>query len=146
MSKSVSIDISFDKEISVVHVIKTLKKAGWKLTDPEGKSMFLPLGDDGLFDWQIEVIKERTLLSLIKKKERNHENTGIIMYFESGLMNPVGISILMFSPQKILCSLGIYRRVIEGTTLTDFNWYVSRLIPILSSSRYIVSFKCEEVF
>ena len=128
MSKSVCIDIELRENHSLSNakgVIKSFLKNGWEIRR-ENKIYYLPI-DDEMFNWQEENITDEKLFQIIEQKELQNEIVGLVFYFNSC---DTGVSMLMFSHNKISFSLNIERLKLNlKEDVTNVNWYLRRIIP-----------------
>ena len=133
-----------DDEISWVEIIRFLLKNGWNLNDNGGMT-YLPLHDNGMYDWQSEKINEEKLFRILTKKERLKEELGVCITWQD---SQIGGSLLIFNDCKLLLSITINRQtaqICEGMVITDVNWYLTRMSSILSKKEGIVILATEFV-
>lgn len=126
ISSCVELGVSDSIEFSVLAAIRLLLNAGWSF-NYEGSVFYLPIGDDGDFDWQREDLSASRLLDILSKKEELGELIGVTMTWEE---TGVGGEFLFHKSNLIVINLSINRQV-TLLTLTDVNWYLSKLIPAL---------------
>lgn len=134
MSVQASIDIKFsssnENNTTTFNIINLLLKGGWTLNDTGGIS-YLPLGDDGDFDWILSAkISPEELMKTIQEKQEEKELIGVVLTWQN---TNIGGSFLFYPSNEISMSLNVDRQVLYGINnfkTTDANWYLSRLIPI----------------
>jgi len=141
MSVSASIDVVlFNKQnyiFSILDVINMMLNNNWKIEN-EGKISYLPLGDNGLYDWTENVITENQLKQIVRQKELEKETIGVIFYWEN---TDIGVSMLVLQDNQITFNLNINRVQIESLKfmkVTDVNWYLNRIIPCLNTEKFKV--------
>jgi hypothetical protein len=138
MSRDGSIKIitnSLNKSISYRDLLNQFEVFGWKYGVAD-YIMYLPLGDDDHFNW-ISVPKleiEQVLFSVDQKWIRG-ELMGIEIAWKE---TDIGVTILTDPEFKELSfSADINRKTIEGIKgslgITDFSWYIERIVPVLLS-------------
>lgn len=126
-------------------LIKILLKNGWTLNDTGGIS-YLPLGDDGDFDWILSSkISQDELMLILEEKEKKKELIGIVLTWQN---TNVGGTVLFYSNNTIMFVFNVNRKVLYGLNdfkMTDLNWYSSRLIPIFYENNMLIkSFTFDE--
>ncbi|MCE7980719.1 MAG: hypothetical protein DYG89_05960 [Caldilinea sp. CFX5] len=146
MSRSSSIDIQYYADgVTANKVLTLLLSAGWNLND-FGRISFLPLGDNGRFDWLSLPYDDdgvKHVLSVLQTKEQANEMLGVILQWkdsESG-----GIALLR-SDQSISFTISINRRTLPNLgEITDIQWYLTNLLtPLLEHNIVIESIEWSE--
>lgn len=148
MSVEASIDISFSENNREVlfSTISVLNESGWSLKDERGKILYLPVGDDDLFEWQDDLTSEEALKSIIDTKIQQNELVGIYMYWQ----NPrVSIALLFRMNRPLGIGLNVDRKKLNGEdhrAITDVNWYLQRiLVPLRNRKLPIEAFTFSEL-
>ncbi|MEK4367583.1 hypothetical protein [Paenibacillus sp. FSL R5-0473] len=129
MSVSISIEISLSKQISRMSILRKLEDFGWSYND-QGKVTYLPIGDDNYFNWQNKSIPLEELLKILVIKDNQKELIGVAMTWKD---TDVGGTFLIEENGTILMSPDINRKVLDVesyNSITDVNWYVTKLIPV----------------
>ncbi len=152
MSVSASIDIKLSEikrtQISATEIIEVLVSSGWNLFHGEYLS-YLPLGDKDDFDWQDKKdMSWNALTKIIEAKEQAKEIVGIMMTWEN---TKIGGDFLFWPPKTSYCntfslSTNNNRQVISLTNdynITDFQWYLPKLLIPLNKAFTIESFKLD---
>jgi len=134
MSKEtvISANIAAEKNINLFSVIKLLVKIGWGFWDQNGNVTYLPLNDDGMFDWQSAFMNEENIYDILRQKEQMNEILGVILYWKK---SETGIIFLAEDLENIQFIAEINRREIvskDMTKETDKNWYLERIIVPLT--------------
>ncbi len=150
MSVSASIDVKFvtseDKGSSIVDIVKGLIKNGWTLND-NGKVSYLPVGDDGDYNWVSENINIDELINILDEKERQNESIGVSLTW--GDTN-IGGTLLLWDKKSLSFNLSINRKIINQDSsmgITDVNWYLEKLISGLINERLkVASFSFEQSY
>lgn len=131
------------KSISALEIIESLCHFGWSLTY-NGYISYLKLGDRDDFDWQSDKHMDTTKLQeIILQKELAHELVGLILYW---LTDDIGISCIIY-PDSISVNFAMNRKTIKidgNYEITDFQWYLEKLLPPLENTFGIASFTCEQ--
>lgn len=146
MAVSSSITIQFCSKLVVeqLDIIDVLNNAGWTTTD-HGKISYLPLGDTEMFDWQFQHdISHEELYSILNNKQAAGETIGIVMSWQN---TNIGGIFLVYPNNEISISLSINRQkmLLENKySLTDFNWYLAKLLPPLENAFGVECFSCEQ--
>lgn len=129
MSTSIRICLSERSRaiLSVPNLIQPFVNEGWDYVDSKGIVTFLPIGDDDDFNWLCETIG----IQLLRKDSK------------------AGCDLLIFNTNKMVFSLSIYRNkiVVESDNdITDFTWYLEKILPVFkNSSLQVEQIICEQV-
>ncbi len=137
MSVSASINIKFYSEQETIHIIEKLIDFGWIINN-NGKTTYLPLGDDDDFNWTSASVDLTKLYSIVKKKEESNETVGLVMtWLDTG----VGGSVLFWDKTSFSINLYINRMVVhcnDNSSFTNINWYIEKILPALNKEKIIV--------
>ncbi len=128
----------------LVNIIQLLNKLGWKYIDKNKNVEYLPLGDNGDYDWQKKVLSEFEIQELINSKQDKLEKVGINLYYQN---SNEGVTLLANDTSEILFDLDINRRTLESNreSITDVGWYIEHIIQALIQENCPVDyFKFEE--
>lgn len=144
MSMMSSIDFKLSekhcKAIDRLGVIESIIESGWKCREHDGIH-YLPLGDQGEFDWQIEDISFEQLFEILRQKQECNELIGMTLLWEN---TDVGVILLFHADGTLSFSTNINRVALDaecsGRKLTDMNWYLERLAPAIHNAGYSVEF------
>ena len=148
MSKSISISITLEKhnlkQIKTMKIIQALIKYGWTLYH-NGYINYKPLGSE---DWVVNILDLKSLAGILTAKEANREIIGIMMKWrlsdtggdflfwpEEGTYEAFSLSVNPFRPEITLA---------DNYEVTDFQWYLEKLLPPLNDLFGVKSFLCEE--
>ena len=129
---------------NISFLIDLLCNAGWTVFNDLGEIEYLPLGDDEDFCWQEEKKTYDELKEILLLKQQNDEFIGVNLFY-SGTNQ--GISFLGRNIDDVVISININRKTIgeEIDSLTDFEWYFSRIIKVLHEEKSLsVSYKIED--
>ncbi|GGH61383.1 hypothetical protein GCM10008014_36760 [Paenibacillus silvae] len=140
MSVSSSIEISLSESISGSTILNRLEEYGWSYND-HGMVTFLPVGDDEDYNWQRMNITITELLEVIHKKEERGEVIGVVMTW---MDTNIGGTFLIRETGAFLMSPDINRKVLKlgnGSSSTDINWYITKLIPVFGSSFQSITYQ-----
>lgn len=127
-------------------IIQALLNSGWTL-GRNGHLFYLPLGDRGSYDWQTKLMNTEEFSVLVKSKETLGETVGIEMIWKT---TGIGASFL-FWPKDIYetftMNLDAERPLImlnANYAITDFQWYLEKLLPPLNDAFGVEYFSCEQ--
>lgn len=113
--------------LSVPNLIQHFVNEGWDYVDSKGIVTFLPIGDDDDFNWLCETIG----IQLLRRDSK------------------AGCDLLIFNTNEMVFSLLIYRNkiVVEiDIDITDFTWYLEKILPVFkNSSLQVEQIICEQV-
>jgi hypothetical protein len=148
MSVSASIVIALTESIPAVEIIRKLTIFGWNLTNEYGYVNYLPIGDKDNFDWQAErTMSFEALTKILNAKEQACEIVGVILTWKD---TNIGGTFL-FQPKKSLetfsMHISIERQKIllsDGYEITDFQWYLSKLLPPLNEMWTVEYFSLDQ--
>ena len=133
-----------EEKIDSITLIKDLINGGWNIINNNSIS-YLPIGDDGDYDWQENEMTLYDFLKIVKTKEENSEVIGTVIRWED---SEIGGSLLIYPNLEMTFSICINRKKVKldnSEEITDINWYNERLIILLKSKNYIIeSFSYEE--
>lgn len=126
---------------SIIDILKAFKKIGWDVYNSEGKIEYLPIGDNGMYNWQCEKMSETKLYNIINNKVANNEEVGVDLFFNDGIE---GVSFLAHDTSDIMLSILINRRLIDERH-TDMVWYLENIIyRLIENEVKIWFYKLEE--
>jgi hypothetical protein len=122
-------------------VLARLNEFGWRMDD-NGNVVYLPLGDDGNYEWTAHTPDAGELTEIFRAKVRNKETLGVILTWHD---TQVGGEVRMDSSGRLAFSASLNRRCIANSSTTDVSWYLSRFLPPLEgTSVKVVSWKWSE--
>ncbi|WP_042202650.1 hypothetical protein [Paenibacillus camerounensis] len=150
MSISAWIDIYLSEQsgakLSALDLMKQFAKEGWDYADRNGEVTFLPLGDGDHFNWQSEAVDSDCILNIIELKQAQQEMVGIQLLLRD---SEIRCDMLMFNTTRIGFSLSIARKSIGiqvGIDMTDFSWYLKRILPVFKNAGLQVErVQCEQI-
>ncbi len=121
-------------------IFKALQAAGWENRD--GMTEYLPLHDDGMYDWQKTALSPEEFSAILREKRMLHEMIGVILYYQN---TETGIMLLARDAQEITFGLDIGRkRTADG--MTDASWYLEHVIlPLKQAGFRVDSVKFREM-
>ena len=141
VSSEINVCIGNKKNTDIWGIIQILMDSGWSVCKDE-KVTFLPLGDNGMYDWREEELSPENLKTLVKEKEKLSEIVGVILYNDG-----VGVTLLFDSNSEFTIGCDIFRKVLSNSRLTDFSWYLQNLLMTLEREGItIVSVNCVEYY
>ena len=125
-------------------LVDLLCNGGWTVHNEKGNIEYLPIGDDEDFCWQEDNISYEELKKILVVKQQKGELVGIHLFYEG---TSHGVSLLARDVQKVVISIDINRNTIgeERNSLTNFEWYFSKLIMMLNKEKSLLfSYKFED--
>ena len=79
MSQTLSIDCEVNRSFNAVDLLKHLENNGWTL-NLNDKVTYLPLGDDGMYDWKVvHVADTKSVFNELNKKVLSNECVGFVL-------------------------------------------------------------------
>lgn len=129
MSTMAWISMTLLHEVEPRALIESLQDVSWSL-NYEGGITYLPFGDKGDYDWQQVIYSQESVadvLHIIGRKFQLEEEIGVMIVWSDsnrGITIALKRNVLEFS-----CSIN--RKVLEigRVEITDFRWYLERLLP-----------------
>jgi len=130
MSVSAHIDIllSSEKQATATVIVPLLFQAGWNSERP-GEFEVRPMGDIDEFDWEFSTMSKQGFLDFASEKERAGEAVGVSLVFAATGTGGT----FTFAGRRLSVSILNNRRIDPTTDLTDFQWYVHRIVPALNT-------------
>lgn len=130
MTWHASIAIDFEDPVSnPLDVIAELLNHGWKTG-----GMYLPLGDDGMYNWEIVDHDEwKHAIEEMRRKVQKREDIGVILQHDSS-DDIVGVQFVFVQEyRRMFANInGSTRVMLPGSGgVTDFSWYLSKIAPSL---------------
>ncbi len=133
MSITASIDIKLScKEQKIMtsqEILKRFINNGWAVKNND-KILYLPLGDDDMFEWLDDLVNESELFEIIAKKEQANEIIGVGLTWRD---TNIGGTILIYPNFDLTINLTINRRKLFND-ITDVNWYLEKIISCFDNS------------
>ncbi|ENW81690.1 hypothetical protein F909_01374 [Acinetobacter sp. ANC 3929] len=125
-----------------IRVLEIFHKAGWNFDD-HGLKAYLPVHDNGNFDWFFDSISVEELFLILNEKNSLKELIGVVLTWED---SNIGGEFLLDSEGKVTVSLSINRCMLSSG-ITDVNWYLEKIIPFIQFDNLKVeNIKFEEQF
>lgn len=129
----------------IMFLIDSLCSGGWTVFNQNKQIEYLPVGDNDNYSWQEESISYEELRRIVELKQERNELVGVVLFYEG---TSYGINLLLRDLQNVLISIDINRNRIgeERDSLTNFEWYFSKLIRILNQDKSLsFSYKFEDI-
>lgn len=130
-------------EMNPVALVEQLMDYGWEPSINYEMS-YLPLGDDGDFDWETEKFNLESLMATLREKELQGELIGVVLTWKD---SGIGGQFLVYEDGTLSISMSINRKFIDEVEekITDLNWYLVRILPAFNrEGQQVISFKYEE--
>lgn len=125
MGKDYNINLKLHNNNKGSDFIKVLLEAGWRVFNNK-EITFLPLRDNGEFNWVSKASNIEEIFNIIDEKERSNEVIGLVLYWRK---TNIGVRVTFKSIDDINIALDINRKEIKGlNNMTNVNWYFERLI------------------
>lgn len=129
MSELASIDIELNEKLNPLNFIEGCTNSNWSFNNSQ-ELVYLPLGDDGMFDWKCINSKGwQTIEHEIRQKELSNETIGLVMIDTSS--NSGGELLLWSGYDSLSLSLSINAKKTEKGI--DFEYYATKLKSTLES-------------
>lgn len=143
MSVSASIDFKLHQkydDLSNLDVIELLYKNGWTFND-NGQSCFVPFGAE-IGDFELRKIDADVLFKILEAKQDAGEYLSVVMTWQN---TNIGFTLLTHEHLGISVLLNINRQI-TVYKVTDFMWYLDRIIPCFEDDEWnIVQLFCSEI-
>ncbi len=123
----------------IVDLVELFNRIGWEYFNHNNEVEYLPLGDNGDYDWQKDSLLKIELQDLINKKQDNLEVVGLNLYYKN---TGEGITFLARNTEEIVIDLDINRRTLEFNreSITDVGWYIENIIQSLIEQKCPIDF------
>lgn len=147
MGLTAGIDIKFSVALADrVNAITVLQRAGWRVNNPTSKNIiFLPVGDNGMYDWQsISITEWATVATIITEQQRLGEASGIYLTYDDTQCD------FIFAADQRSLSIAINnvnRKLLpDCSRFTDYSWYIQRIVCPLGTAILggIETFACSD--
>jgi hypothetical protein len=148
MSRTCGITLDLETtQHSRLDLLLLLIRYGWQFD-----GLYLPLGDNGMYDWQaISASEWPTVLPILKAKEVHNEQLALGLHWQEQLIGGT------FHIDPVTARLHTYRlwtiwsadrpRLIDDYWFTDHNWYLKRIVPAFQPKDVsVVSIVCSDVY
>ena len=106
--------------VKQIHILEILRRNGWEF-GTSGVKAFLPINDDGMFNWKYEKITDDELFEIFKIQSDLKEYIGADITWNNGKFRTlIGLT----------CNLSLYfvmgrsDRPINTYGITDFDWFL----------------------
>jgi len=152
MSVSASIQISLSNENNMnvpgSKILPILTHSGWRIFTTSGKVGYLSAESNNDFDWKYASLNFETLIDIFKEKEMKKETTGVCLFW--GNTSIGGSFSFLYDNTMHTFSININedRQLItlaENYNITNFQWYLEKLLPPLNNCFGIDFFSCNEL-
>lgn len=122
------------QSINQIDILQVIKYSNWSFFNNERWCAYLPIHDDGNFDWQEAKFSEEELFKIFQIKSQFKEIIGTRIWWDN---SEYWVDILLSS--NLTLSLIIERgvRPINFYGITDFDWFLSRIIPLFKNTKHI---------
>ncbi len=154
MSRSASIalriiDRSTKSPLSPIRTLQMLVDYGWNLLGADNSVLYLPVGDDDMFDWTCGNMSMKSLMELLTEKELAGELVGVYMSWRD---MGIGGDVLLWQEsnmiqKNVLVSMSLCidasRKTLiheSGLEITDVSWYLTRLLPAFNQGDTYVEY------
>lgn len=145
MAREAMIELScICEKKEIMYLIDLLCDGGWTVYNKKNNIEYLPVGDDDDFDWQEDNITYEELRNIVEMKQQRDELVGVVLFYEG---TSHGIDILLKDLQNVIISIDVNRNRIgeERDSLTNFEWYFSKIIMVLNKEESLLfSYKFED--
>ncbi len=148
MSISSWIEIAFHSKHpryeTLTAIIHSFKQLGWNYRNTDGSIQYLPVDDDGMFNWQSGNLADSAFFEIARKKCVGYEIVGFVIYQAE---SNIGMDVLFNQNNTISFSLLINRKK-TASNRTDVSWYIDSIVHAinLAPELHIESIKFEETY
>ena len=148
MSTTASINIKLYGNNPIIEIINELTKTGWQLRKDSYASS-LPLENNKKFNWQPKhEIGLENLAKILQVKELSNETVDIFMHWQN---TNIGGSFVFWNNKDKYATFSFHLNAIRPTIrlskdyeISDFKWYLERLLPLINNAFGVQYFSCEE--
>ena len=150
VTATIRVSLPHEKNINIPGsiIIPVLVQAGWRIFTANGMVGHLPVEVSNAFEWQYAPIDFESLIDIFKEKETKKETTGVCFFWQS---TSIGGSFSFF-PDDVMRTLSMNinedRQLITlapDYMITDFQWYLEKLLPPLNDTFGVDFFQCQEL-
>ena len=139
MGLSIGIDIKLyantpEYEITQLDVLKIFQKSQWKFSNTQGQQTYLPLHDNESYDWNYGNFCNKYLFDIFELKAKAKEIIGVRLFWED---SDVGVDLLLYPNLTMIFSIERGNRPVTHYGITDFDWFLSRIIPLFNKTDFI---------
>jgi hypothetical protein len=128
-------------------IIPQLVNAGWRIFTTDGMVGHLPAEISNDFEWQYGPLNFVSLIDIFKEKEKRKEPTGVRLFWQNSFIE----GRFSFFYDDVMCTslVGIDadRQLVAlapGYMVTDFQWYLEKILPPLNDAFGVEYFQCHE--
>lgn len=143
MRSSTTIKFSIEAT-NFLNILSMLDDIGWEF-NVDGKLMFLPLDDAGMFNWREVPLSQRTEVEkLLAQKEKLGQLIGVMMTFHN---TQSGGQMLYYPREGLLAFNWTIARRELSSEITDHNWYNEMLVhPLMGAGLPIENVQWQDEF
>ncbi len=148
MSRTCGITVSLEtRQHNRLDLLCLLMNYGWHF---DGR--YLPVGDDGMYDWQaVSPTEWPSVRTILNTKEAQNEQLALGLHWHEQLIGGTFHIEPSTEGQRIYRLWTIWSaqrpRLIDEYWFTDHGWYLQRIVPAFEPSDVsIVSIECSDVY
>ncbi|MDP9960384.1 hypothetical protein [Chryseobacterium lathyri] len=130
MSRTASIEMSYNNNIDFIDFINRLILSNWNFND-YGKIRYM-IGED--FEWESDILEN--FKDVINKMEAEYFKDKIVA-INFLYKNNIGGNLIFLNRNKVVLNLNINRKTLTNGVNTDFSFYMEALNNILTIDCYI---------
>jgi hypothetical protein len=146
MSRTILLGVSVSacsKPVLPSEVVALLEAAGWSCVF-QGAVNYLPLGDNGDYEWISSELTSDQMTKILESKEKQKETAGVDLYWKD---SDIGVVFHMFKENHLSFGLQINTKYIdEKEYLIDYNWYAERIIPAIRKEYGVEAYEFQFVY
>ncbi len=134
MSRTASIEISYNEHIDIVDFIDKLISSEWNYNDYEKIRYMI----DKEFEWQTASLETFSkVMEIIKSEYLKRKIVAINFLYK----DKTGAAFIFINENSIALNLNINRKMIKNGINTDFSFYIEALNNIITNDCYIRCFE-----
>ena len=146
----ISVSLSREKKINIPGsiILPTLITAGWSIFTTNGMIGHLPAEINNDYEWKYTPLNLESVIDIFKEKESRKETTGIRLFWQNSSIGGRFSFFYNDTTCTFLTSIDSDRQLVAlapDYTITDFQWYLKKILPPLNDDFCVELFQCQEL-